>query len=295
MKGTTMSLDCADIKFEKGLDMEKEINRRPDCGVILNPLPDIVDSRMRPFLAPAPLFLCQTHHSPPSLMAPYNGKRPRKVNDTDPAEATPKTLKSQNTEKHQTSDSSDSESDVQMGSAESSDGDVEFADPTHPESKLVSDVLSESAHVKLDKKVLRRYPWIDDDEQDDRVIYSRVTLLRSLVRDYDQLDGQYAHSHSYLGIRELFHKHPWLISVLNECWRNGSFRTIRLLSAYTLQTLTPYFNVADPFLYPGILQGTNTFSSRSWTTRDQETAHARAGVFKLYFFPRYFRFIDSFS
>jgi len=228
-------------------------------------------------------------------MALYNGKRPITVNDSDPSGVKLKMLKSQNTEKHQARDS-DSESDVQMGSAESSDGesgesdgesggsDAEFADPTHPESELVSDVLSENAHVKLDKKVLRRYAWIDDDEQDDHVIYSRVTLLRSLVRDYDRLDGLYANSNSYSDIRELFHKHPWLIPVLNECWRKGSFRAIRRLSEYTLQTLTPYFNIADPFLYPGVLQGTNTFSSPSWTTRDPETAHAIAGVFKLYFF-----------
>ena len=123
-----------------------------------------------------------------------------------------------------------------MGSPESSDSDdVEFADPTHPESELVPDMLSQKAHTKLDKHVLRRYPWIDDDEKDDHSIYARVTLIRSLARDYDQLDERYTVSgwNSYANIREIFHKHTWLVSTLNECWRKGSFRTIRLLSEYT--------------------------------------------------------------
>jgi len=64
-----------------------------------------------------------------------------------------------------------------MGSSESSDSDVEFADPTHPESELVSNMISASTHAKLDVKVLRCCPWIDDNEQDDHVIYLRVTLL----------------------------------------------------------------------------------------------------------------------
>ena len=69
-----------------------------------------------------------------------------------------------------------------MGSPESSDSDVEFADPTHPESELVPDILSKKAHAKLDKKVLRRYPRIDNDEKDDHSIYSRhgVTLTSRL-------------------------------------------------------------------------------------------------------------------
>jgi hypothetical protein len=214
-------------------------------------------------------------------MAPHNGKRPRKVNDTDTSEVKPKTPKSQNKEKHQASDSeSKSDVTVEMSTSESSDSEVEFADPTNPESELVPDMLSESGHVKLDLKVLRRYPWIDDGEQDDHAIYSRVTLLRSLVRDCDRLNRQYGYSYSYLDIRKLFHRHPWLISVLNECWRKGSFKVIRLLSEYTLPT--PYFNVADPFLYLGVLQGTNTISSRSWTPYDRKAAHEIAGVFKLY-------------
>jgi len=45
---------------------------------------------------------------------------------------------------------SDLESDVQMSPSESGDSDAEFADLTHPESELVSDMLSESAHAKLD-------------------------------------------------------------------------------------------------------------------------------------------------
>ena len=165
-------------------------------------------------------------------MAPLNGKRPRNVNDTDPSEVKPpKTPKSQNKEKPQASDS-EPNSDGETGTSESDDSEVEFADPTYPESELVPDILPECGHVQLDLKVLRRYPWINDDEQDDHAIYSRVTLLRSLVRDCDQLDRQYRDSSSYLRIRELFLKHPWLISVLNECWRKGSFRIIRLLSEY---------------------------------------------------------------
>ena len=39
---------------------------------------------------------------------------------------------------------------MQMGPSESGDSDAKFADPTHPESELVSNMLSESAHDKLD-------------------------------------------------------------------------------------------------------------------------------------------------
>jgi hypothetical protein len=142
-------------------------------------------------------------------MASHNRKRPRDVNDTGPSEVKPKTPKSQNKEKHQASDS-ESKSDVEMGTSESSDSRVKFADPTYPESELVLDMLSESGHVQLDMKGLRRYPWVDDDEQDDHAIYSRVTLLRSLVRDCDQLDRQYGGSSSYLDIRSSFTNIPGL-------------------------------------------------------------------------------------
>ena len=196
-------------------------------------------------------------------MAPLNGKRPRNYTDTDPSEVKPpKTPKSQNKEKPQASDSEpnsdvdtgtfESNSDGETGTSESDDSEVEFADPTYPESELVPDILPESGHVQLDLKVLRRYPWINDDEQDDHAIYSRVTLLRSLVRDCDQLDRQYRDSSSYLCIRELFHKHPWLISVLNECWRKGSFRVIRLLSEYSqplFQCRRPVSVFRDPTGY----------------------------------------------
>lgn len=167
-------------------------------------------------------------------MASHKGKRRRTIRNTDLPKEKQKvsSSRSQNDEMLR---ASDPESDVQMGSSESSDSDVEFADPTNPESELVSDMLSKKAHANLDKKVLRRYPWIDDDEKDDHSIYSRVTLIRSLAGDYDQLDKRYTVSgtDSYLDIRTMFHKHPWLISTVNECWRKGSFRNIRLLSEYT--------------------------------------------------------------
>jgi hypothetical protein len=129
------------------------------------------------------------------------------------------------------------ESDVvlQMDSPEteeSSDRDVEFADPANPQSELVPDMFSNRLHVELDKKVLRLYPWMDDDEKDENSIYSRLTLLRSLLRDY------YDQSHQKPTMRAdstwFMRKHPWIIPVLNGCWRKGSFRTIRLLSEYTV-------------------------------------------------------------
>lgn len=52
-------------------------------------------------------------------------------------------------------------------------GSIEFADPTGLESELVSNMLSESAHVKLDKKVFRRYPLDRCEEQGDHVIFFR--------------------------------------------------------------------------------------------------------------------------
>lgn len=106
--------------------------------------------------------------------------------------------------------------------------DVEFADSAYPDSKLVPDMLSIRAHYLLDKKVLGRYPWIDDEKADDS-IYPRITLLRSLARDYNQLDPGLSYSSV---IRRFFKDHPWLVSVLNKCWRRGSFRTIRLLGEY---------------------------------------------------------------
>ena len=77
--------------------------------------------------------------------APYKEKRPGKINDTDTSGVKPKTLKYQ---KQGNNGQSDLESDVQMGPSESCDGDVEFADPTRPENKLVSNMVSESAHAK---------------------------------------------------------------------------------------------------------------------------------------------------
>jgi hypothetical protein len=116
---------------------------------------------------------------------------------------------------------------------ESSDG-LEFADPAYSHSELVPDMLSKRAHDMLDKKALGRYPWIDDEKADDS-IYPRITLtlLRSLARDYDQLKSSFFISYSYSFITRFFHEHPGLISVMNECWRKGSFRTVRLLSEYT--------------------------------------------------------------
>jgi hypothetical protein len=109
--------------------------------------------------------------------------------------------------------------------------DVEFADSAHPDSMLVPDMLSERAHRSLDMKVLGRYPWINDEKVDDS-IYPRFTLIRSLARDYTQLDPWLADERSSRDVRRHFEGHPWLFSVLNECWRKGSFRTIRLLSEY---------------------------------------------------------------
>lgn len=164
-------------------------------------------------------------------MASQKGKRRREVNITDLPKAKQKASRSQDDETLQVRDP---ESDMLMSSPESSDSDAEFADPTHPESELVSDMLSKEAHSKLDKKVLRRYPWIDVDKEDEHSIYSRITLIRSLAGDFDQLDGRYTVSDrdSYIAIRTVFHKHPWLVSTVNECWRKGSFRTIRLLGEY---------------------------------------------------------------
>jgi hypothetical protein len=114
--------------------------------------------------------------------------------------------------------------------------DVEFADPAYPDSKLVPDMLSVRAHYLLDKKVLGRYPWIDDEKADDS-IYARTTLLQSLARDYNQLDPWLIRTSQ--STRRFFKDHPWFVSVLNECWREGSFRTIRLLSEYNREYIWP--------------------------------------------------------
>ena len=147
----------------------------------------------------------------------------------------------QNEETHQASDLMSNAQISSPATQETEEGNhVEFADPAYPNSELVPDMLSKRAHCLLDDKVLRRYPWIDDDKKDDQSIYSRVTLLRSLARDYDQLDPQLTCSYySCSNIRRRFEGHPWLVSVLNECWRKGSFRTIRLLSEFICDTHDP--------------------------------------------------------
>ena len=159
---------------------------------------------------------------------------------------------------------SDLMSDVQVldspGTQETEESsDVEFADSAYPDSELVPDMLSKRAHRLLDEKVLRRYPWIDDDEKDDQSIYSRITLFRSLARDFDQLDPRLTYrSESWITRRRFEDNwHPWLISVLNECWRKGSFRTIRLLSEYIWDTRDPLIDLpmfTGLFLHPEILQ-----------------------------------------
>jgi hypothetical protein len=135
-------------------------------------------------------------------------------------------------------------SDIQIGAPESQEAeesaDVGFADPACPDSELVPDMLSKRAHRLLDEKILQRYTWIDGDEEDENSIYPRVTLLRSLARDYDQLNPRLTDT-DYFGhgtvLRTCLEGHPWLVSVLNECGRKGSFRTVRLLSEYIRNTL----------------------------------------------------------
>ena len=177
------------------------------------------------------------HPHPPSSpisVAPRKGTRPPKSHPTNPHRTLVRLRKSRlkNKEKLQASDPM---SDVQIldspGIQETEKrSDVEFADFAYPKSKLVPDMLSERAHYLLDKKVLGRYPWIDDEKAKDS-IYPRITLLRSLARDYNQLNPR--------GIRWCLENHPWLVSVLNKCWRKGSFRTIRLLSEYIGGTRNP--------------------------------------------------------
>jgi hypothetical protein len=104
-------------------------------------------------------------------------------------------------------------------------------------------MLSKRAHRLLDEKILQRYTWIDDDEEDESSIYPRITLLRSLARDYDRLNPQLTDAGGYFGhgsvVRTHFEEYPWLVVVLNECWRKGSFRTVRLLSKCIRNTPHP--------------------------------------------------------
>lgn len=152
-------------------------------------------------------------------------------------------------------------SDVQMldspGTTETEESsDVEFADSAYPDSELVPDMLSKRAHRLLDEKVLQRYPWIDD-EKADHSIYPRITLLRSLARDHNQPNPRLTVRYGLSGVRSYFEDHPWFVSVLNECWRKGSFRTIRLLSEYIWDTRNPSIDLPmfiDLFLHLEILQ-----------------------------------------
>jgi hypothetical protein len=173
-------------------------------------------------------------------MDPPKEKRPAESDDTDQDRVKPRLSEStpHDEERHQAGVQVP-ESDVQMDTPETQESsDVEFADPSYPESELVPDMFSNRVHVELDKKVLRLYPWMEDDEKDENSIYLRFTLLRSLVRDYyDQLhQGPMIHIDSTEYMRE----HPWIIPVLNECWRKGSFRTIRLLGEYTVSASGEY-------------------------------------------------------
>ena len=166
-------------------------------------------------------------------MDPPKKKRPAKSDDTELDRVKPRLSNSRPQDEEERHQGSVPELDVQMGSPETQESsDVEFAVPSYPESELVPDMFSNRVHVELDKKVLRLYPWMEDDEKDENSIYSRITLLRSLVRDY------YGQLHQKPTDRtdpiRILRKHPWVIPVLNECWRKGSFRTIRLLSEYTV-------------------------------------------------------------
>jgi hypothetical protein len=163
-------------------------------------------------------------------MDPPKGKRPAKSDDADMDRVKPRLSDSRPQDEEERHQASVPELDVQMGSPETQESSV--ADPAYPESELVPDMFSNRVHVELDKKVLRLYPWMDDDGKNENSIYSRITLLRSLIRDYyDQLHQKPTDS---TDPTRIFRRHPWVIPVLNECWRKGSFRTIRLLSEYTV-------------------------------------------------------------
>ncbi len=106
---------------------------------------------------------------------------------------------------------------------------VEYANPSYPESKLVPDTHSVEEHRKLDDEAVRVFPWRQDVDDDFRDTI-RIGLLQLLGQDYDRLNHYMVESYEYA--RSLLHRYPWLSSLIEQCWRERSFQTIRRLREF---------------------------------------------------------------
>ena len=107
---------------------------------------------------------------------------------------------------------------------------VEFANPSAPQSELVEDTLSFEQHGELDRRIQKSVPWNEDDSEADRADMHHP-IFKKIVRGYPVLDSKYIDE---VESGMFLKSNPWLRSVLNKCWENGGFRIIRRLSESSL-------------------------------------------------------------
>lgn len=97
--------------------------------------------------------------------------------------------------------------------------------------------LSDEVLEGLNSSICRGRSWVKDDGSRDRANL-RIQLFQALVQQCDQLDQKYSISspNSYALTRDLdlFVLHPWLVLALENCWKTGSFTTIRRLGEYPI-------------------------------------------------------------
>ncbi len=101
---------------------------------------------------------------------------------------------------------------------------IQLAIPGCHESKLVEDKLSTDDHAKLDDEILKyQVPWILHQNNPERRSYCHFILQRLLVQGGSD-------SRKSGGLATKFSdQYPWLSQLVDECWRQRSFRTIRCL------------------------------------------------------------------
>lgn len=109
----------------------------------------------------------------------------------------------------------------------------EYADPSYLESKLVEDIISKEEHERLDNN-LRFTCWAYGDEDTFSRGDARMLLLLLVVEGCEHLDLKFTtlNPRQWESVVQLFRTHPWLVPVMEKCWTECSFRTIRRLGEY---------------------------------------------------------------
>jgi hypothetical protein len=88
--------------------------------------------------------------------------------------------------------------------------DVQPVGPSHPETEIMRDMLSDEESAELNRRVEALLPWKDSIDEDNRALF-RGFLLQFLSRNYNQMVPT-GKSSDQSSISELLDTHPWLNS-----------------------------------------------------------------------------------